>query len=438
MVSVVTSVRSLAVDAGPDLVHQIVDLVARLAHVHVGVDDPGRTHDLLDDPARVAALVLARRGRHEHELGRDREELLERLGTVVERAGQAEPVVDERLLAGAVALVHAADLRHGLVRLVDEADEIVREVVEQAVRAVPRLAAIEDPRVVLDPRAEPQLAEHLHVVLGPLAQPVGLEQLALRLELGAPLVQLPADLGDRVLDHPLAHVVVRRGPDPDVLDVVLDHLAGERVELLQLLDLVAEQHHAVGRLRVGGKHLEGLASDPECPPPERGVVARVLDRDQLAQQPVAVDELALAERLQVLVVRLRRAQTVDAGHAGHDQHVPAREQRSGGRMAQPIDLLVDRRVLLDVQVLARDVRLGLVVVVVGDEVLDRVAGKYVRNSLHSWAASVLLWAITSAGFCTRSTTPAIVIVLPVPVAPSTVRNRSPASTPAAIESIAAG
>ena len=41
-------------------------------------------------------------------------------------------------------------------------------------------------------------------------------------------------------------------------------------------------------------------------------------------------------------------------------------------MAQPVDLLVDRRVLLDVEVLGGDVGLGLVVVVVGDEVLDRV------------------------------------------------------------------
>ena len=41
-------------------------------------------------------------------------------------------------------------------------------------------------------------------------------------------------------------------------------------------------------------------------------------------------------------------------------------------MAQPVDLLVDGRVLLDVEVLAGDVGLGLVVVVVGDEVLDRV------------------------------------------------------------------
>ena len=172
----------VAVDALADLPHQVVDLVARLAHLDLGVDDAGRADDLLDDLRRVRALVLARRGRHEHELRRDREELLERLRPVVERARQPEAVVDQRLLARAVALVHAADLRHGLVRLVDEADEVVGEVVDQAVRPRAGRARVEDPRVVLDPGAEPDLAQHLHVVLRALAQPVRLEQLALRLE----------------------------------------------------------------------------------------------------------------------------------------------------------------------------------------------------------------------------------------------------------------
>ena len=44
----------------------------------------------------------------------------------------------------------------------------------------------------------------------------------------------------------------------------------------------------------------------------------------------------------------------------------------GGAVAQPLDLVVDRGVLLDVGVGLRDVGLGLVVVVVGDEVLDGV------------------------------------------------------------------
>ena len=44
-------------------------------------------------------------------------------------------------------------------------------------------------------------------------------------------------------------------------------------------------------------------------------------------------------------------------------------------MAQPVDVVVPRRVLLDVEVGLWDVRLGLVVVVVGDEVLDGVVGE---------------------------------------------------------------
>ncbi len=318
-------------------------------------------------------LVLARGRGHEHELRRHLQELLERLRPVVDRAREPESVVDERLLARPVALRHAADLRHGLVGLVDEHHIVLGEVVEQAVGTVAGLAAVEDPRVVLDPRAEAELAQHLHVVLGALAQAVGLEQLALRLELRAARVQLATDLGDRVLEHPLAYVVVGGGPDPDVFEVVLDHLARERIEVLQVLHLVAEQHHPERGLGVRREHLERLAPHPERPSRQRRVISRVLDRDELAQQRVAVDELALRERLQIVVVDLGRAETVDARDARDDQHVATREQRRRRRVAQPIDLLVDRRVLLDVQVLARDVCLGLVVVVIRDEVLDRVA-----------------------------------------------------------------
>ena len=47
----------------------------------------------------------------------------------------------------------------------------------------------------------------------------------------------------------------------------------------------------------------------------------------------------------------------------------------GRRVAQPVDLVVDRAVLLDVGVAGGDVGLGLVVVVVADEVLDPVVGE---------------------------------------------------------------
>ena len=113
----------------------------------------------------------------------------------------------------------------------------------------------------------------------------------------------------------------------------------------------------------------------------------------------------------------------------HD-HVAPGQQRLGRRVPEPLDLLVDRGVLLDVGVGLRDVRLGLVVVVVGDEVLDRVVrGRSSRSSLANWAASVLLGCITSVGRCTRSASQATVAVLPVPVAPSRTTSCSPAVDP---------
>ena len=81
------------------------------------------------------------------------------------------------------------------------------------------------------------------------------------------------------------------------------------------------------------------------------------------------------------LVLLGVAHAVDAADRGDDDDVAAGEQAGRGRVAQPVDLVVDRRVLLDVRVARRDVRLGLVVVVVADEVLDPVVGEELAHLL---------------------------------------------------------
>ncbi len=92
----------------------------------------------------------------------------------------------------------------------------------------------------------------------------------------------------------------------------------------------------------------------------------------LRSASVAVVLLPHLEDQHPLAPLLRRAEPVDAGDGGHDDHVAAREERRRRREPQPRDVVVLRRVLLDVEVGLRDVGLGLVVVVVRDEVLDRV------------------------------------------------------------------
>jgi hypothetical protein len=114
------------------------------------------------------------------------------------------------------------------------------------------------------------------------------------------------------------------------------------------------------------------------------------------------------------------AEAVDRRHGGDHQAVLAGHQRLGGRQAHLLDVVVDRRVLLDEGIGGRHVGLGLVVVVVGDEVLDRVVREELAELPYSCAARVLLWAMTIVGRCSSCTTCAIVNVLPEPVTPSSV------------------
>ena len=257
------------------------------------------------------------------------------------------------------------------MRLVHEDDVVGREVVEQRVRGRARRPSVEDAGVVLDPVAEAELAHHLQVVLGPLPDPVRLEHPPLALEQRHLLLQLVLDLVLRALDRGLRGDVLRRREDGDRVEPGED-LAGERVEVRDLLDLVAEHRDAVGRLGVRRLDLDHVALDAEATPAEQGVVADVLDVDQLPQHHVAVGLLADGEEDDALLVLLRRAEAVDARDGRDDHRVAPLQQVRGGRMPQPVDVVVPGRVLLDVEVGLGHVRLGLVVVVVRDEVLDRV------------------------------------------------------------------
>ena len=196
-----------------------------------------------------------------------------------------------------------------------------------------------------------------------------------RLELLAAGLELVADLAQRALDRGPVGGVVGGRPDADVLELVVD-LAGERVEVLERLDLVAEEDRPVGGLGVGGEDLERLALDPERAAAQHLVVAAVLHVHELAQRPrrgrPSRPWCSVSSRSSYFS---GEPEAVDAGHRA--TMITSRRASSAARggVAQPVDLVVDRGVLLDVEVLRRDVRLGLVVVVVGDEVLDRVVGE---------------------------------------------------------------
>jgi hypothetical protein len=106
-------------------------------------------------------------------------------------------------------------------------------------------ASVEEARVVLDAVAVPELLHHLDVVLGPLAQAVRLQELSLGLELRDLLLELVLYLLDGPLDRRPVRDVLRCRKDREMVEAGVD-LAGEWVEVGQLLDLVAEEGDPVG------------------------------------------------------------------------------------------------------------------------------------------------------------------------------------------------
>ena len=145
LVSVVTSTRSPRRSRWRISSSRSSTWPAHRADLDLGIDQAGRADDLLDDDAlRQLQLELAPAWPRRRSLAASsatNSSNIER--PVVERARQPEAVVDERLLARAVAVVHAADLRQRDVRLVDDDEEVLGEVVEQA-RRVARPAARPD------------------------------------------------------------------------------------------------------------------------------------------------------------------------------------------------------------------------------------------------------------------------------------------------------
>src|SRR6202011_1509535 len=109
------------------------------------------------------------------------------------------------------------------------------------------------------------------------------------------------------------------------------------------------------------------------------VVPGVLHADQPAQQRVPLDGVTQLDLEHPVHVFLRRAQAVNAGNGGNDDGVPPGEQGISGRVPEPLHLGVYRGVFLDVGVGLRDVRFRLVIVVVGDEILDRVVGQHLAQ-----------------------------------------------------------
>ncbi len=229
---------------------QILDLLLDRLDLDRRVDQAGRADHLLgEDAFGLLQLPAARRRRHRHRLRPHRVPFVEAQRPVVDAARQPEAIFRQRDLPAMVAPRHRADLRHRLVALVEKQQGVVGEIFEQCRRRLARQPTGQEAAVILDPRAAAGRRDHLQVEIGALLQPLVLQQFPFRLQLLQPLLQFEADRLHRLLHRRPGRDIVRIGEDADMLQACR-LLAGQRVELDDLLDLVAEEGDPPGAVLI--------------------------------------------------------------------------------------------------------------------------------------------------------------------------------------------
>ena len=152
-----------------------------------------------------------------------------------------------------------------------------------------------------------------------------------------------------------------------------ERIAGQHIRLGDLVDLIAEKLDPVGELvLIRRKNLDYIAAHAEGAAVKVEVAPVVLDVDELRNDLIPVLLLSRAETYHHVLIVGRAAEAVNTGDTRDHDHILPLEERTRRRIPQPVYLLIRRGVLLDVGVGLRHIGLRLVVVVVGDKVLDRV------------------------------------------------------------------
>ncbi len=259
--------------------------------------------------------------------------------------------------------------------LVDEHDEVSREVIEQCERRLTGQSAVEVARVVLYARAIPYLLHHLYIVAHALAYALSLDQLMIvgkELDL---LLAVALDIAYRVEQRLPLNGVMARGKDSRVRELCR-YTARHYVELAYAVYLVAEKLDAYSMLgHARGKDIDCIASHAEFRALRREVVALIIYLDEPRYQRVARHFIARTHRQREPVILLGRAQAVDTGNGRDDYRIAPLVQRACRAVAEFVYLVVYREVLFYISIRRRQVRLGLIVVVITDEKFDAVFGK---------------------------------------------------------------
>ena len=159
-----------------DFLKQVIHLIFHRTNLNRRVKQSGRPYNLLNHKAfRLLKLVVCRSCAHKYLLSCNLLEFIEFQRPVVRCSRESEPIVNQYALPRMVTTVHGTNLRQGNMALVDECNEILGEIVNQAERPHPFLPSVEISGIILDSGAITHFLDELEIIFHPLLQPLGFQ-----------------------------------------------------------------------------------------------------------------------------------------------------------------------------------------------------------------------------------------------------------------------
>ena len=258
---------------------------------------------------------------------------------------------------------------------VNEHKKIFREIIQQRGGGRTGRPALDNPGIVLNAIAEADLRHHFQIVGRTLGNSLGLDELVFRPELHHLLVALLLNFQHGPLELLFRGNIVAGGINRHMVHIPLNQ-PGHGVDLADAVDFISEKLHPNGPAGpIGGVNLQGVPPDPEFIPGKVNIVALIANFRQLFQYLIHRPLLTHPQRNDHALVVNGIAQTVQAADGGHNDHIPPLKQRGGCGVAQPVDLLIDGGILFNIGVRMGNVCLGLIVVVVGNEIFHNIVWK---------------------------------------------------------------
>ena len=152
--------------------------------------------------------------------------------------------------------------------------------------------------------------------------------------------------------------------------------AGDDVYFAEPVYLIAKEFHTYRAvIPVSREYLDRITADAEHIALKGNIIALIACINELMQQLIHIPDLPRPHGYCHVCKIVRLAQTIDAGDRRHNNDVTALKQREGRRQPQAVDFVIYRAVFLYISIRVRDIRLGLIIVVIGNKVFHSVFRK---------------------------------------------------------------